>query len=191
MATAVRIYFEGDPKLRSGFRSLFTDLQSASRRITPVPCKANAIADFMDGIKNYPDAVNILLIDSEGPYTPNLLQEVRQHDHWDTALGRQVPDNRLHFMVPVMESWFLADRATLRNYYGPGLAENRLPANQQVEQILKDDVINGLVAATRDTGKGRYHKTRHAPALLAALNPAQVRAAAPACANLFAALEQL
>ena len=191
MATAVRIYFEGDPKLRSGFRSLFAGLQSASRRITPVPCKANAIADFMDGIKDYPDAVNILLIDSEGPYTPNLRQEVRQHDHWDTASGRQVPDNRLHFMVQVMESWFLADRAALRNYYGAGLAENRLPANRQVEQIPKDDVINGLAAATRDTGKGRYHKTRHAPALLAALNPAQVRAAAPACANLFAALEQL
>lgn len=191
MATAVRIYFEGDPKLRSGFRSLFAGLQSASRRITPVPCKANAIADFMDGIKNYPDAVNILLIDSEGPYTPNLLQEVRQHDHWDTALGRQVTDDRLHFMVQVMESWFLADRATLRNYYGQDFAENRLPANRQVEQILKDDVINGLAAATRDAGKGRYHKTRHAPALLASLNPVQVRAAAPACANLFAALEQL
>lgn len=191
MATAVRIYFEGAPKLRPGFQSLFAGLQSASRRITPVPCKANAIADFMDGIKNYPDAVNILLIDSEGPYTPNLLQEVRRHDHWDTALGRQVPDDRLHFMVQVMESWFLADRATLRNYYGPGFAENRLPANRQVEQIRKDDVINGLAAATRDTVKGRYHKTRHAPDLLASLNPAQVRAAAPACANLFAALEQL
>lgn len=191
MATAVRIYFEGDPKLRPGFQSFFAGLQSASRRITPVPCKANAIADFMDGVKNYPDAVNILLIDSEGPYTPNLLQEVRRHDHWDTALGRQVPDDCLHFMVQVMESWFLADRATLRNYYGPGFAENRLPANRQVEQILKDDVIDGLAAATRDTGKGRYHKTRHAPALLALLNPAQVRAAAPACANLFTALEQL
>lgn len=191
MATAVRIYFEGDPKLRLGFQSFFAGLQSASRRITPVPCKANAIADFMDGIENYPDSVNILLIDSDEPYTPVLLQRVRQHDHWDAALGRRVADDRLHFMVQVMESWFLADRAALQAYYGQGFAENRLPANRQVEQIRKEDVISGLEGATRDTGKGRYHKTRHAPALLERVNPAQVRAAAPACEKLFAALEQL
>ena len=190
MATAVRIYFEGDPKLRSGFRSLFAGLQSASRRITPVPCKANAIADFMDGIKNYPDAVNILLIDADGPHSPATVQEVRRRIN-RYAPGVQIADDRLHFMVQVMESWFLADRATLQAYYGPDFAENRLPANRQVEQILKDDVINGLAAATRDTGKGRYHKTRHAPALLASLSPVQVRAAAPACAKLFTALEQL
>ena len=46
-------------------------------------------------------------------------------------------------------------------------------------------LIDGLKAATKDTPKGPYHKTRHAPALLQSIQPALVRKAVPNCEPLF------
>ncbi|MCP5117168.1 MAG: DUF4276 family protein [bacterium] len=57
--------------------------------------------------------------------------------------------------------------------------------NRYVEQIPKRDVLDSLHDATRKTKKGSYHKTKHAPTLLAAINPERVRAAAPNCDRLF------
>ena len=93
-------------------------------------------------------------------------------------------------MVQLMEAWFLADRDALRAYYGQGFHENRLkgdPAN--VEQVTKDDVLNGLKRATEDTQKGKYHKVRHGRDLLARVDPDRVRKAAPHCDRLFRELD--
>ena len=56
---------------------------------------------------------------------------------------------------------------------GPGLVisreslnENALPSNPAVESIPRKDEVDGLKGATRDTQKGVYQKTRHAPDLL-------------------------
>ena len=191
MPANIRIYIEGDRKLLPGFRRFFGELYDTGAKVEISVCGANAVADFMNSVRKFPEAVNILLIDAEGPYTPALLQQVRQHDHWDAAAGRRVSNDQLHFMVQVMESWFLADRPTLREYYGREFAENRLPANPAVEQVPKDDVLGSLAAATRPTARGRYHKTRHASDLLATINPATVAASAPACARLFNFLQSI
>jgi hypothetical protein len=47
------------------------------------------------------------------------------------------------------------------------------------------DLIEGLNAATKHTTKGKYHKTKHAPALLESIRPALVRKAAPNCERFF------
>ena len=89
-----------------------------------------------------------------------------------------------------MEAWFLADQDALRQYYGSGFAVNRLPGDPtRVEVIPKSDAIRGLEDAARDTQKGKYHKTEHAPDLLAKVDPVAVRAAAPYCERLFRELE--
>ena len=188
--TEVRIYFEGDASLRPGFRELFKGLGGAKLRLNLIACGADFVADFASGVKRNPNALNILLQDAEGPYSPAVVQETRRRiNRYDS--GQRIADDQLHFMAPLMESWFLADRQALIAYYGQGFAENRLPANHQVEEILKEDVINGLANATRDTAKGRYHKTRHAPELLARIDAGRVRAVAPTGARLFRLLEQL
>ena len=189
--TEVRIYFEGDPKLRSGFQEFFSGFRGPNVRVKPIGCGANAIENFMNGIKRNPNAINTLLIDSEGPYTPDLLRQIRQRPNGHAAFGRGIADSQIHLMVQVMESWFLADKQALRGYYGQGFSENRLPGNPAVEEISKDDVLNGLAGATRTTAKGRYHKTNHASDLLAIIEPAKVRAVAPACDRLFNTLAQI
>ena len=190
MPSDIRIHIEGDPKLLPGFRQFFDELYGRGAKIDLAMCKANAIADFISSVKKFPNATNVLLIDSEGPHAMTRFQEVRSHDHWDDAVGGAIPDDQVHFMVQVMESWFLADRQALRAYYGQGLLENRLPSNPSVEQVPKDDVLSGLADATVPTGKGKYHKTRHAPDLLARIDPSRARSTAPSCARLFDSLEK-
>ncbi len=87
-----------------------------------------------------------------------------------------------------MEAWFLADPESLSKYYRNGFRKDSLVGNPQVEQIPKADVYEKLKAATRGTQKREYHKTGHAPDLLARIDPELVKAAAPHCKRLFNAL---
>ena len=73
-----------------------------------------------------------------------------------------------------MESWFLADRAALEKYYGQGF---RQPGKQNIEEIPKGDVIDGLKAAARETKKEIYHKTQHGFEILERIDPSKVRTA--------------
>jgi hypothetical protein len=84
-----------------------------------------------------------------------------------------------------MEAWFLADKAALAEYYGDGFTESALPGNPEIERIPKRDVQTGLDKATRRTGKGTYHKTRHGFDVLTCLNPEVVRARSKFAAELF------
>ena len=111
----------------------------------------------MTAIHTNTDSTNLLLIDSDCPDDGKLTASVRNHPGWNASVAASVTDSQLHFMVQVMESWFLADRQCLRSYYGPNFLESRLRGNPKVEEILKDDVIKGLEDATRDTKKGKYH----------------------------------
>jgi hypothetical protein len=83
-------------------------------------------------------------------------------------------------MVQVMEAWFLADVSALRAFYGDRL---QVGWNPKVEEIPKDDAL-----ATLKRFGGEYHKTKHAPKLLAVIDPTTVRNAAPNCERMFRAL---
>ena len=91
-------------------------------------------------------------------------------------------------MVQCMETWFLADKATLAQYYGNGFKQSALPPNPTIEVISRKDVFEGLVRATAATRKGQYHKTRHAFDILERLDPEAVRQQSPHAAALFATL---
>jgi len=97
-----------------------------------------------------------------------------------------MPEEQVHLMVECMESWFLADRGRLREYYGEGFRENALPGTRSaVEDIPKGDVLAGLARAAGQTAKGAYHKTRHAFEILAGLDPTKVIAGSPHARALF------
>ena len=132
-----------------------------------------------------------MLKDSEHADNGRLIAEVKSHRDWDSELGADVQDSQLHFMIQVMEAWFLADHRTLRLYYGQRFLENRLPGNPNVEHISKADVLDRLRDATRNTSKGIYDKTGHAPEILASIDENRVRSASPACSHLFHTLENL
>ncbi len=81
-------------------------------------------------------------------------------------------------MVQVMESWFLADRRVLADYYGQGFTAGSLPGQPNIELISKQDVFRALKQASKNTKtKGEYHKTKHGFDLLELIDPNLVRAA--------------
>ena len=96
-----------------------------------------------------------------------------------------VADDQCHLMVQIMESWFLADRGALEEFYGQGYRGNALPQHPQIEQIAKQDVLNGLDRAARDTSKRGYNKGSHSFEILAKLDPEKVQNASPHAKTLY------
>ena len=81
-------------------------------------------------------------------------------------------------MVQIMESWFLADVKTLESFFGTGFRKQALPGNPRIEDVSKQDVLNGLEQATQGTGSS-YNKGRHSFSILAMLDPIKVMKASP------------
>ena len=187
MVAETRIYFEGDPALREGFRVFFSELATAlGRQPRLIAGEATAIADFLTGLRKHPGALNILLIDSERPDDGKLFESICQPRGIDVRSR-----NRVFWMVQCMEAWFLADAEALRKYYGKEFRENAVPGNPRVEEISQKDVFEALKTATKDTSKGRYHKTKHAPSLLKLIDPALVKQASAHCRRMFDRVPQL
>ncbi len=124
------------------------------------------------------DACALLLVDSEGAVaavdSPWEHLRKRSGDRWTKP--EEASDEQCHLMVQIMESWFLADRATLARYFGKGFREGALPKRKDIESIPKADVLKGLEGATRQTKtKGRYSKGSHSFQILALIDPTLVR----------------
>lgn len=165
MPEEIRIYFEGDSSLKPGFAELFKEIIDAGKakhcRVRPIATGGKPERDFAIAGRKHLAAWNIFLRDSEGPLKPT--------DQTDSTF----------WMVEMMEAWFYADKDALARYYKQGFRIGALKANPRVEEISKQDLLSGLNDATRDTTKGRYHKTKHAPKLLELIDPGRVRRAAP------------
>jgi len=143
-------------------------------RFQLVEAKGPPAQDFHDALKTHPDAWNVLLLDSDAPVEGSLADLCRTK--------RIDPEHEasVFWMVQVMEAWFLADLSALRAFYGDRL---QVGWNPKVEEIPKDDALATLKRLGRE-----YHKTKHAPKLLASIDPALVRKAAPNCDRMFRAI---
>jgi hypothetical protein len=184
---SVQVFVEGggpynrrQTPCRKAFRLFFDKFlgESAVRPgVTACGSREEAYRDFCRSLLNDPEVLSILLVDAEAPVAAGKspCAHLRDRDGWTEPM----PDARVHLMVQCMESWFLADRAALQGFYGQGFKPNALPGNPAIEAIAKQDVMEGLSRATRDTTKGQYHKTRHGFAILESLDPAKVAGCSP------------
>lgn len=195
----VKLYVEGggDSKaLKSECRRAFREFLEKSGLKNQMPAIAAsgsrrfAYDDFCMALAS--GQVALLLVDSEAPVAPAhqaakqaanwrpwLHLKHRQGDGWHKPTGAKDAD--CHLMVECMESWLLADRETLKGYFGQGFQESALPAAEKsVESIRKADVMAALKHATRGCKtKGEYGKGAHSFDLLARIDPAKVLAASP------------
>jgi hypothetical protein len=180
----VRIYveggFEGQTKTtcRKAFRVFFEKVvPHGSISVIASGDRATAYRDFCVALKQHPNDFVILLVDSEEAVLHPVWEhlQLRPGDHWARPAGAQ--EDQVHLMVQVMESWFLADPSALGAFYGQHFHRKAIPGQANVELISKADVYSALENATKNTQKGRYHKTRHAFELMELLDPARIRAA--------------
>lgn len=191
----VLIYVEGGHQgsskaaCRLAFRTFFEKvIPSRTFQIIASGDRAKAYRDFCLAVEQHPDDYVVLLVDSEDAVLAGPWQHLatRRGDHWRRPQG--VTDDQAHLMVQVMESWFLADRQVLIEYYGQGFLANSLPGQANTELIPKSVVLRSLKHASRQTAKKEYHKTRHAFHLLERIDPQHVRIASHHANRLFTVL---
>ena len=125
-----------------------------------------------------PDIVPILLVDSEAPVAAehSVWQHLQANDGWNCP--PDADDDQAFLMVQVMETWFLADRNSLKRYFGAEFRETTLKQWPQLEAVPKATVLNSLKQATAHCAKP-YAKGKVSFELLAQVDPALVKAACP------------
>jgi len=187
----VKVYVEGGgdsnslrTRCRAGFARFFekAGLKGRMPRVVACGTRRNAYDDFCTAILTLGSNEFVaLLVDSEGPVAVGQLPwnhlRDREGDAWEKPAN--ATDDHVHLMVQCMESWFLADRVSLAEYYGKGFSEKALPDNPKVEEIPKSDIWENLTRSSRETQKGPYEKGRHSFEILGRIDPAKVCTAAP------------
>ncbi len=178
---------------RQAFQALFEKADLRGQLPTVIPCggRQRAYDKFCHAVKlATPNELPLLLVDSEEPVLTQPWEHLntRQGDRWTKPVHSD--DDQIHLMVQVMESWFLADVAALKLFYGQGFKDNKLPVTKNIETISKSQVEQALKSATRETKtKGEYSKGRHSFRILGLIDPRKVRQASPHAERLFQKLE--
>lgn len=186
----VRIYVEGGGHherlkraCRRGFGKLLekSGFEGRMPRIVASGSRKNAFENFCSALtRSNSEEFHILLVDSEGPVTipGKPWEHLRETEKWEIPM--EVTDENAHLMVECMETWFLADLETLKDFYGQGFLPGSLPQNPKIEEVPKRDLLQGLYEATRSSNtKGKYSKGRHSFAILENINPEKLCAASP------------
>ena len=194
----VKVYVEGagpaatsKREFRQGLKTFFekTNLKGRMPRFVCCGGRGSAYDDFCTALSRAKDNdFIVLLVDSEDPVAAGTgaWSHLKSRDDWNRPSG--ATDDNAHLMVQCMESWFLADRSTLLQYFGDGFRENSLANRTDVENILKQDVFRSLDAATRQSKKGKYDKGRHAFEIFGKLNPESVTGGSPCAKRLVTTL---
>lgn len=202
--SGVAIYLEGGgdtsstkAALRQGMGAFLNEIKEAARKrklkwkLVPCGGRNKAFDAFMDAVKAQRYDVVGLLVDAEGPVRGNSIQHLIEHDGIATDFAKmriridEVNASAVHLMIQTMETWIVADPASLQSFYGQELNANQLPNSSDLEAVSKQDISRQLDNATRPTSKGRYHKIRHASELLKKIRPTEVRKRCPSCERLF------
>lgn len=198
----VRLFVEGggtskalNSICRRDFRKFIEKAKLTGRNPEIVLCGSRT--DALDDFRNAPavnQVVDILLVDAERPVKapatdPKPWDHLKENpDNWTRP--RAATDDQCHLMAQSMETWLLADVEALKKYYGQGFRNSALPRNPKIERIPKQDVIHGLVQASRATRKKSYRKGAQSFEILAELDPAKVRQQSPYADRFFRTLEQ-
>ena len=190
----VKIYVEGAGQTdlrrhecRLAFSLFFEAAGLKGKRPHTVPCggRGHAYDAFRTAMHTRkPNELPLLLVDSEGPvaqgHTTWQHLKARPGDGWDKPEG--VTDDQAFLMVQVMETWFIADRDTLRNFFGNCFNDNTIPAWPDLETVPKQSIYDALDRATAKCGEKHYvegTKGKLSFKLLGTISPAKVENASP------------
>ena len=176
----VTIFLEGGGKgkdaqsqCRKGFRELLERCGFKGRMPRLVACgsRSEAYNRFERAFERASDGdIIMLLVDSECTVKDinRTWEHLRRRDKWQNPSG--AADEVVLLMTTCMETWIVADRATLRQHFGRRLRESDLPALDDLEIRNRQVVMSRLERATRNC-TAPYAKGPKSFAVLGKLNP--------------------
>lgn len=179
---SVYLYVEGGGdsqeehiRCREGFRKLLEKAGFSGRmpRIVAGGGRNATFDKFKTALRDT-DKTAILLVDSEDPVTQTPWAHLQARDGWEHSAV--ATDEQAQFMVTCMETWVMADRAALREFFGADLNEGALLPANNLEQRPRHAVQDALTQATRLCGRDRqYQKGKRSFQVLAILHPETLR----------------
>lgn len=137
--------------------------EGKDRNVRVIACgpRRKAFEMFRDDLAKFPSSLCLLLVDSEEPIrTASGWEHVRTRDGDSWERPSAAPEEQIHFMAVVMETWLLADGEALRGYFGEGFNDKHLPGHPDLESLDKAEVYRRLESATRGSRRGCYNKGR-------------------------------
>ena len=165
---------ETNSRCREGFTRLLQNcgLDNTKFQVTACGGGGDARNDFIDAHEEAAGAYYVaLLIDSETPLTN--IDETWGHleirgGQWQRPPNTQ--DDQVLFMTTCTETWIVADRAALREQFGPNIRTGDLPELDNLEQLSPGNLEKRLKAATQ-LCPAPYNKGRNSFEVLGKLNP--------------------
>jgi hypothetical protein len=150
---------EAQARCRESFRKLLRKAGLPRQpRLSACDGRENTFDDFRTAhLHRKPGDYIAMLVDSEGPVADGEQpwSHLKAGDDWDRPGGAD--EDQVLMMTTCMETWIVADRATLRAHYGEKLQESALPPLHNLEARPRHEVQDRLIHATRDC-KNRYAK---------------------------------
>jgi Domain of unknown function (DUF4276) len=174
------IYLEGggdasDLRIRcqKGFRKLLERCGYTGRMPKLVACggRGAAFDDFKIALTRARKGDFVALwIDSEDPVSDveATWEHLLARDHWNRPKG--ATNEQVLLMTTCMETWIVADRATLADHYGADLQESSLPSLHDLEGRSRDAIQKALAHATRNC-RNAYTKGKRSFEVLGQLDP--------------------
>lgn len=184
----VKLYVEGggdgqlyDTLFRQAWAAFFkaAGLEGHMPRVIRGGGRQRTFDLFRTAVEHHsPGTLPLLLVDSEDAVRPDDSgwDHLKRRDGWNRPRAAGSEDAFL--MVQVMETWFLADRAALRTFFGSHLNDNAFSEWPALETVPKATVLNALERATANC-KTQYAKGRVSFTLLSKVDPAEVERRCP------------
>lgn len=174
-----RIYIEGGgdtaflrADCRENFSRLLAKCGFTQRMPRLVACgtRNDTFKQFKKASTTPSAAFIAMLVDSEDPVADlnKTWEHLAHRDGWPKP--KYADDEQVFFMTTCMETWIVADPATLKTYFGHGLQPQKLPALNNLEFRQREDVQKALKQATRNCSN-RYEKGRRSFEIIGKLNP--------------------
>ena len=172
------IYLEGGGdsrvlhiKCREGFRKLLEacGFQGRMPKLVASGGRGQTFRDFCIALRARSDAcIVMMLIDSEDPMSDieRTWAHLKDRDNWDKPDGAE--DEHVLMMTTCMETWIVADRDALREFYQRNLNEKQLPRLVDLEDKGRHAVQEALERAT-STCSNKYEKGKRSFQVLAVL----------------------
>jgi Domain of unknown function (DUF4276) len=175
------IYLEGggdsrdlQTRCQKGFRKLLEQCGFVGRMPKLVACGGRnaAFDNFKTALTNARKGDFVALwIDSEDPMADieDAWGHLKSRDDWNKP--ENATNDQVLLMTTCMETWIVADRATLADHYGTHLQESALPPLQNLEARSRHAIQDALTRATRNCSN-KYTKGKRSFEVLGLLDPA-------------------